>query len=56
VRVADPAINPHALTASEQANMLEHRWFTPAEMPGWPEVIYPENLSGLLVEVGLIPA
>ncbi|WP_245653734.1 NUDIX hydrolase [Novosphingobium rosa] len=56
VRVSDPEISPHALTASEQALMLEHRWFTPAEIPGWPEVIYPEDLSDLLVEVGLVPA
>lgn len=56
VRVSDPAISPHALTASEQALMLEHRWFTPEEIPGWPEVIYPEELSDLLVEVGLAPA
>lgn len=56
VRTADPAISPHALTASEQALMLEHRWFTPEEIPGWSEVIYPEDLSSLLVEVGLAPA
>jgi 8-oxo-dGTP pyrophosphatase MutT (NUDIX family) len=56
VRTADPAISPHALTASEQALMLEHRWFTPSEIPGWSEVIYPENLPTLLAEVGLAPA
>jgi 8-oxo-dGTP pyrophosphatase MutT (NUDIX family) len=56
VRVTDPVIRAHALTESEQANMLEHRWFTPAELPGWPERIYPDDLTGLLVEVGLEPA
>jgi 8-oxo-dGTP diphosphatase len=53
VRAADTTIRPHALTTSEQALMLEHRWFTRAEIAAWHEVIYPLDLLPLLAEVGL---
>jgi 8-oxo-dGTP pyrophosphatase MutT (NUDIX family) len=56
VRVSDPVIRAHALTESEQSNMLEHRWFTADEFAGWSETIYPADLTGLLIEVGLQPA
>ena len=53
VRVEDTAIRPHALTPSEQALMLGHRWFAREEIAGWPEVIYPRDLLALLEEVGV---
>jgi len=54
VRVAgEPAIRPHALTPSEQALMLEHRWFAREEIADWAEVIYPRDLAALLAQVGV---
>lgn len=53
VQVTQPDIRPHALTQSEQALMLDHRWFTAADIAAWPETIYPVDLVALLAEVGL---
>lgn len=53
VRVDEAEIRPHALTASEQAVMLGHRWFAREEIAGWDEVIYPLDLVALLEDVGV---
>jgi 8-oxo-dGTP pyrophosphatase MutT (NUDIX family) len=53
VRVEEAEIRPHALTQSEQALMLGHRWFAREDIAGWSEVIYPLDLVELLREVGV---
>ena len=39
-----------ALTALEQRVLAGSRWFDPAELATWPEVIYPADLEQLLQE------
>ena len=51
VRVAHPAIDTAGHTASEQAVMREHRWFTLEEIAQWPETIYPLDMPQMLARV-----
>jgi 8-oxo-dGTP pyrophosphatase MutT (NUDIX family) len=42
------AIDPAAHTELERRVMREWRWFARAEIPAWPEAIFPEELAALL--------
>lgn len=50
VRVTDEAITTANHTALERKVMTRHRWFTRAELAGWPEAIFPETLIAILDE------
>lgn len=51
LRVTDPAIDTAGHTPTEQAVMREYRWFARKEIAGWPETIYPEDMSDMLGRV-----
>ncbi|MBC2653642.1 NUDIX domain-containing protein [Novosphingobium flavum] len=48
-----PRFNPsdQGHTAVERAAQMTHRWFTRAELPAWPETIFPEDIATLLDEL-----
>jgi 8-oxo-dGTP pyrophosphatase MutT (NUDIX family) len=48
VRVPTGDIATHGHTALEREIMLEHRWFTRAELADWPETIFPPEILALL--------
>lgn len=47
VRVASCVIDTSGHTELEQRAMVEHRWFTRAELNDWHETIYPAELPDL---------
>ena len=48
VQVPVCEILTHGHTALEREIMLEHRWFTRAELADWPETIFPPEIADLL--------
>jgi 8-oxo-dGTP pyrophosphatase MutT (NUDIX family) len=48
VRVPTGDIATHGHTELEREIMLEHRWFTRAELANWPETIFPPEILALL--------
>jgi 8-oxo-dGTP pyrophosphatase MutT (NUDIX family) len=48
VRVPVCDIVTHGHTELERRIMLEHRWFTPAELADWHEAIFPPEILDLL--------
>lgn len=48
VRVADTGIDTSRHTATEQALMTQHRWFTLEELADWPEPIFPVELAAMI--------
>ena len=48
VRAAGAEIATHGHTELERRVMREWRWFTRAEIAGWHEPIYPEDLIEML--------
>lgn len=48
VRVPVCDIVTHGHTELERKIMLQHRWFTPAELADWPEAIFPPEILDLL--------
>jgi 8-oxo-dGTP pyrophosphatase MutT (NUDIX family) len=48
VRVPVCDIATHGHTELERRIMLQHRWFTPAELADWPEAIFPPEILDLL--------
>jgi 8-oxo-dGTP pyrophosphatase MutT (NUDIX family) len=50
-RVGKVRIDTSGHTELERAVMQEHRWFTRAELIGWPETVYPLDLSELVVRI-----
>lgn len=51
LRMADPVIDTTGHTETEQAVMREYRWFARNEIAGWPETIYPLDMSEMLAQV-----
>lgn len=51
LRMADPVIDTAGHTETEQAVMREYRWFARNEIAGWPETIYPLDMSEMLAQV-----
>ncbi|MEM1052455.1 MAG: NUDIX domain-containing protein [Pseudomonadota bacterium] len=49
VRVDQPLVETSGHTELEQQVMTQHRWFEIAELATWPEAIFPENLSEMIV-------
>lgn len=52
-RVARAEIDTSGHTELERSVMHDHRWFTPTEIGGWPEKIFPEDLLPLIARVPL---
>ncbi|PKP95201.1 MAG: DNA mismatch repair protein MutT [Alphaproteobacteria bacterium HGW-Alphaproteobacteria-14] len=48
VRVAEARIDTSRHTATEQALMTQHRWFTLAELADWPEPVFPADLADMI--------
>jgi 8-oxo-dGTP pyrophosphatase MutT (NUDIX family) len=48
VRVSEARIDTAGHTATEQALMTQHRWFTLAELEAWPEAVYPVELAAMI--------
>ena len=48
VRVAETAIDTSRHTATEQALMTQHRWFTLDELADWPEAVFPAELADMM--------
>lgn len=48
VRVAEARIDTSRHTATEQALMTQHRWFTLEELADWPEPIFPVELAAMI--------
>lgn len=48
VRVAEARINTSRHTATEQALMTQHRWFTLEELANWPEPVFPVELATMI--------
>jgi 8-oxo-dGTP pyrophosphatase MutT (NUDIX family) len=48
VRAGTCAIDTAGHTELERRVMQEHRWFEPGEIAGWPEPIFPEDLTAML--------
>lgn len=48
IRTDDCAIDTSRHTELERRVMQEHRWFARDEIAGWPEVIFPEDLTEML--------
>lgn len=48
VACAGGPIDTSRHTELERAVMREHRWFAPAELAGYPETIYPQDLAEML--------
>jgi 8-oxo-dGTP pyrophosphatase MutT (NUDIX family) len=51
LRVEATQIDTSGHTELEREVMQEHRWFTRAELTGWPETIYPLDLTRLIARV-----
>ena len=54
VRTPCFAVDHSGHTAQERAAQMTHRWFSRSELAGWPEPIFPEDLTALLDE--LVPS
>ena len=52
VRTDDCAIDTASHTELERRVMQAHRWFARDEIASWPETIFPEDLAGMLAQVG----
>jgi 8-oxo-dGTP pyrophosphatase MutT (NUDIX family) len=48
LRVAEARIDTSGHTALEQKVMTQHRWFTLAELSGWHEAVFPDNLAQII--------
>lgn len=48
VRVAEARIDTAGHTATEQALMTQHRWFTLEELECWHEAVYPVELADMI--------
>lgn len=51
LRMDNPVIDTAGHTETEQAVMREYRWFAHGEIAGWPETIYPYDLTEMLERV-----
>lgn len=50
---ARPSLSQSGFTPEERENMVEHRWWSAAELAGTAENIVPADLAGVLEQVGL---
>ncbi len=48
VRVAEARIDTSRHTATEQALMTQHRWFTLKELANWHEPVFPVELAAMI--------
>jgi 8-oxo-dGTP pyrophosphatase MutT (NUDIX family) len=48
IRVAAAAIDTSRHTATEQALMTQHHWFTLEELADWPEAVFPVELADMI--------
>ncbi|MBA3864199.1 MAG: DNA mismatch repair protein MutT [Erythrobacter sp.] len=48
VRVTEARIDTSRHTATEQAMMTQHRWFTREELAHWPEAVFPANIIAMI--------
>ncbi|MDP5103018.1 MAG: NUDIX domain-containing protein [Erythrobacter sp.] len=48
IHVAEATIDTSGHTATEQALMTQHRWFTLDELAGWPEPVFPVELADMI--------
>lgn len=48
IRAGECEIDTSLHTDLERRVMQEHRWFARDEIAGWPETIFPEDLTGML--------
>lgn len=48
IRVSEAAIDTSRHTATEQALMTQHRWFTLNELTDWPEAVFPAELAAMI--------
>ncbi|SFS03139.1 NUDIX hydrolase [Sphingomonas jatrophae] len=50
LQVDECAVDTAGHTELERRIMQEWRWFTPAELADWPELIFPVDLADMLLE------
>jgi 8-oxo-dGTP pyrophosphatase MutT (NUDIX family) len=48
IRVEKAEIDTSRHTATEQALMTQHRWFTLDELADWPEAVFPVELADMI--------
>lgn len=51
IRCANPEIRADGHTDLERRVMQDWRWFTRAELAGWPETVWPADLADMLAEI-----
>ena len=52
IQMADCVVDTSGHTELERDIMLDHRWFTRAELGEWPETIFPADILALLGGTG----